>query len=1054
MSDAVSVPDAAERSRALDPTRSCIVQAPAGSGKTELLIQRFLALLARVDRPEEIAAITFTIKAAGEMRHRIVEALRRARDETPPASPHEARTWQLARAALERNDARGWKLEESAERLRVQTIDALCASLTRQMPVVSGFGAQPETVEDASALYREAARGLLAALEDDGEDVARDIAALLLHLDNDAAGAEALLAAMLERRDHWIRTVMKAPDRARLEQALADVRAAAVRAAVARWPRSLPAPDASNVDAWIAHAKQCLTDKGQWRSRAAAPDAARRDEALRLALCKVKELPPARYTESQWRILEALVRLTPRAVAELQLVFAARRKADFIEVSQAALRALGDESEPTDLMLALDYRIRHVLVDEFQDTSFSQFELLEKLTSGWEAGDGRTLFLVGDPMQSIYRFREAEVGLFLEAWHGGIGSVRLEPLTLAANFRSHAGIVDWVNATFARVMPQAEDIATGAVSYAPSQAIRDRGPAAVTVHPFFDGDAAAEAGAVVRIADEALKDPHATVAILVRNRSHLEAIMPRLREAKLPFRAIEIEPLGHRPVVQDLLALTRALSHLADRVAWLAVLRAPWCGLTLDDLVAVAGNASPATVWEAMQAVDLATPLSGDGRERLERVRAVLSRSLRDRARSTLRAAVEGAWLTLGGPACVEGETDLEDAAIFLDHLEASEEAGALADLAAFELSLAQLFALPDVAGSERLQVMTIHRAKGLEFDTVIVPGLGAGTGRDDRKLFLWMETPERKLLLAPINPAGADDDPIYEFIRGLDKEKAEHECGRLLYVAATRARDRLHLMGDVKVADDGAPKAPSKGSLLAKLWPVLGGDFHAPAQRRAAAKPPAVAPALLDALRRLVPASPRYTLPPPAAWRGPPELALEEPVEFSWVGDTARRVGSVVHRWLQRIAEEEARGWDRARVASARGRILNELAARGIGEAELPAAAERVVAALVGALEDERGRWLLGPQREARNEHRISAVIEGRTWHLVIDRMFEDADGNAWIVDYKTSSHEGADLEGFLAREEERYAPQLARYAQACGRADARRALYFPLLRGWRVTS
>ena len=117
MSDADPVADFEGRKEALDPQRSFIVQAPAGSGKTELLIQRFLALLARVDRPEEIAAITFTIKAAGEMRHRIVEALRRARDEAPPAGVHEVRTWQLARAALERNDALGWKLEESAERL-------------------------------------------------------------------------------------------------------------------------------------------------------------------------------------------------------------------------------------------------------------------------------------------------------------------------------------------------------------------------------------------------------------------------------------------------------------------------------------------------------------------------------------------------------------------------------------------------------------------------------------------------------------------------------------------------------------------------------------------------------------------------------------------------------------------------------------------------------------------------------------------------------------------------------------------------------------------------
>src|SRR5205085_8579137 len=115
------------------------------------------------------------------------------RHDARPEAAHEARTWELAAAALARNDALGWRLEESAERLRVQTIDALCASLTRQMPVLSRFGGQPESVEDASAMYVEAARGLLAHLEGDDVEAASDVARLLDHVDNDAAKAEKLL---------------------------------------------------------------------------------------------------------------------------------------------------------------------------------------------------------------------------------------------------------------------------------------------------------------------------------------------------------------------------------------------------------------------------------------------------------------------------------------------------------------------------------------------------------------------------------------------------------------------------------------------------------------------------------------------------------------------------------------------------------------------------------------------------------------------------------------------------------------------------------------------
>ena len=1040
MSEA-KVPDLAQRERALDSGASFIVQAPAGSGKTELLIQRVLALLARVDRPEEIAAITFTIKAAAEMRGRILEALRAARVEPRPQNAHEARTWELARAALQRNDAKGWKLEESAERLRVQTIDALCASLTRQMPVLSRFGAQPEVLEDATALYDEAAHNLLLALEEGGE-VADDVARFLAHVDNNSPQARSLVADMLMRRDHWIRTIGRARDRRALEDALRESQLAAARTLHDLYPEASK-PRADDVARWAGIANGLLTQEGKWRS--AAPAKFKENAELLTALQWMQVAPPPEYSDAQWSALEAIVRLAPRAVAELQYVFSLRRQCDFVEVAQGALRALETDEGPTDLLLALDYRIRHILVDEFQDTSFTQYDLLEKLTSGWQADDGRTLFLVGDPMQSIYRFREAEVGLFLRAWNEGIGGVALETLTLSANFRSQAGIVEWVNSTFASLMPAREDIHSGAVKYSASQPVHPAEGEAVTVHAFFDGDAAGEAERVARIAAE---DRDSSVAILVRNRRHLVEILPRLRAAKLPYRAIEIEELGHRPVVQDLLALARAISHLGDRTAWLAVLRAPWCGLALSDLHAIAAQPESSTIWEGVN--DAAREVSTDGRARMAVVRDVLGHAIAQRERSSLRMAVERAWLALGGPACVEDETDLEDAEIFLDHLEASESAGGIPDLGAFEKSLAKLFALPDLSAPDCLQVMTIHKAKGLEFDTVIVPGLCSGSGRDDRKLFMWMETPSRSLLLAPINPTGTKGDAIYEYIRSLDKEKADHENGRLLYVAATRARKRLHLLGDTKLDEHGGVKDPTRGCLLHKLWPAVRKHFVAPPRRDDVREKPPVAAQLQGALRRMVPGTLAFAVPPTVAWNAPAEKEAIDPIEFSWAGDTARRVGSVVHRWLQRIAEDEAQGWTKKRIEREREAIRRELVARGVVEADLEGACDRVTKALAACMDDKRGRWLLGPQREARNEYRLSTFANGVRRMIVIDRMFEDDVGDTWIVDYKTSSHEGANAEGFLDEEKLRYHEQLDRYAAAIGR-PARRGLYFPLLKGWR---
>src|SRR5689334_4619948 len=158
--------DRASREHALDPTRSFIVQAPAGSGKTELLIQRFLTLLARVGAPEEVIAITFTRKAAGEMRKRVLDALSFAAAGKTPDNEQERITLPLADGVLDVDQRLGWGLVENPGRLRILTIDALCLSLAAQMPLLSRMGARPSPVDDATELYREAARETLAQIGD------------------------------------------------------------------------------------------------------------------------------------------------------------------------------------------------------------------------------------------------------------------------------------------------------------------------------------------------------------------------------------------------------------------------------------------------------------------------------------------------------------------------------------------------------------------------------------------------------------------------------------------------------------------------------------------------------------------------------------------------------------------------------------------------------------------------------------------------------------------------------------------------------------------------
>jgi ATP-dependent helicase/nuclease subunit A len=1098
-----AVPDIDQRRDALDPERSFIVQAPAGSGKTELLIQRYLLLLARVDHAEEIIAVTFTKKAAGEMRERVLQALADAQAGKLPASAHEKLTLKLAAAALRRDHEAGWHLADNPAQLRIQTIDALCAGLTRQMPVLSQFGAQPDTVEDASELHLEAARATIALVNGDGL-AAADVENVLAHLDNDVARTEALLADMLARRDQWLRQI-HGLERDQLESTLRHVRVVAVQRLRAAIPTSLNAEIhaladyafghlgqgnfSDDVESWVGLAWIFLTEEERWRKKrgltknqgfpagAAGQSWKDRAEALfealdssadaRPALAAMRRLPPPTYSDSQWQVLGAILRLLPHAVAQLKLIFQSRRQVDFTEVAQGALYALGTDEEPTDLTFALDYRIRHLLIDEFQDTSISQSKLVERLTAEWQPDDGRTVFAVGDPMQSIYRFREAEVGLFLRARREGIASVDLHPVALSANFRSQSGIVDWVNTAFARVMPAVENIASGAVSYTESVATRSALPGnAVTVHPLF-GDAEVEeaqrVAQIVRAAREA--DPAAKVAILVRTRSHLREIVPALKAAGLRFRAIDIEPLGQRPVIQDLLALTRTLAHPADRVAWLAVLRAPWCGLTLADLHVLAAPDARMTLWSAMQDEQRVAELSADGRARLERVRAALATSLAQRARGPLREHVAGAWYALGGPACVEQETDLEDAETYFRYLDKHEDAGALPDRATFEAGLDQLYALPDLDADDTLQIMTIHKAKGLEFDVVVVPGLARSPRRDDKKLFLWTEQPDvdgsNELLLAPINAAGDAGDLIYAWIEQFNSEKQSLEDGRLLYVAATRARRHLHLLGSVNIAveEDGTPriKPPSAQSLLGRLWPVVVPVYEAALRDVPAASPSTAEQAqVIDQSLRRLPAG--WTLPAApqgADWATPQDSArTQDELEFSWAGETARHVGSVVHRWLQRITDDGVAKWDAPRINALESAIRHALAAQGIGEHDIAAAAARVRQALINCVGDVRGRWLLEAHTEGRSELRLTGITAGRRANVVIDRTFVDTDGVRWIIDYKTSVHEGADTAAFLDNERERYRSQLERYAallQAGGAQRIRLGLYFPLLGGWR---
>ncbi|MDJ0700868.1 MAG: UvrD-helicase domain-containing protein [Woeseiaceae bacterium] len=1109
--------DERARGQALDVTQSFIVQAPAGSGKTELLIQRYLKLLATVDNPEEILAITFTRKAAAEMQLRVLQALRNARKGHQPDEPHLQLTAGFAVDVLRRDRERDWRLIDNPRRMRIQTLDSLNASIARSQPLSSPSGASASAIvvdSELKNLYRRAAAATLDWLAEEGalQDATREV---LLHVDTNTWLYVAYLSRMLETRDQWLPFIATglgrhedaAALRLRFERSLAFIVGKQLDATCSAFPQEysewfrplaayaadnllsdgkgddpicelrdledLPSTDVASRDAWLAVAGILLTRKGEWRKTVTRNqgfppgdsgekkafldllEALGKHDRLRRALNRLRDMPPVSYSDEQWRVLLALFRLLPLAVGELQRLFNEHALTDHIQVAMTASQALGTAENPGDVALLLDYQVRHLLVDEMQDTSSAQYRMLEALTGGWEPGDGRTLFCVGDPMQSIYRFRNAEVGQFLLARKNGIGSIPLTPLVLRRNFRSGEHLVDWFNRVFPTVLPEHDDATYSAVSYAPAVPVDAHiGHGTVNYLPVFGADVHAEAQRGLEVVRRTLdENPDDDMAILVRSRTQLPALLALLRQNGIAYQAVDIDRLTDLPEVIEILALTRACVHPGDRLAWLAILRAPWVGLGWADLHRLVCNDAQSTVWELLDDEERVSAVSVTGREALGNAMPVLETLVRGSRTLSLRDRVERAWLSLGGPSIVEDEHAIEHVYRCLDVIEKHEVAGSLPDIA----ELASILDLEHVSNdvTARLQVLTMHRAKGLQFDHVLLYGMGRVPGRSAKEVLNWFDIPdehgEEQKIISPVGPRGdLQNDPIHHYIEVSDNAKDAYEQGRLLYVACTRAKKSLHISGNVRLTTDADGfKRPDPRSLLHMLWDDAEPAFAAAIDNLS---PGPTESGSVDwyepRLRRF---SERWTLPdaePPPGTRSADAPVSDEPdVEFYWVGSAARIAGTIVHRWLQLVAQKKVE----AGAAGDHATTIRWLTEMGVGERLLEDVCERVDAALDGVRTDEKGAWLLDGDGHA--ELALSGMLDGEIVSVVIDRVRIDDNDQHWIVDYKTSTHEGGGLDSFLQAESDRYRDQLARYAalySAWAQTPVRCALYFPLLQAF----
>jgi ATP-dependent exoDNAse (exonuclease V) beta subunit len=1050
------ISDQIVRDEVLDVTKSYLVQAPAGSGKTSLLVQRFLCALAIAKQgPEEIVAITFTRKAAAEMRDRIIAALELGMDPQQPNNTYDAGLWSIARKVLQRDRQSGWQILNNPARLKIMTIDSLCASITKRMPILSRFGAQPKIETQPETLYSQAVDQFLVTIDQDvpWHDA---LFKILGYLDNDRSKVKKLLVRMLQIREQWLGNLAANLLNQNMRQELEIGLELAVSESLERLIELVPQElnftilgclEPQDIDDWLKIAAQLLTATGAWRRTVTAkegfapPSASKNKEeklqlqarknamlemlgklsnyeAFRVQLDALRILPPVNYDEQQWQIVASLTTVLPILAAQLTLVFRDVGQVDFTEVALAASNALADQNAPTELALELDCKIQHVLVDEFQDTSHTQFKLLEQLTNSWEPNDGKSLFLVGDPMQSIYRFRQAEVGLFLKAKHNGIGNVNLVFKQLTVNFRSSASVINWVNQVFTHSFPKADDMTLGAISYMPAQA------ANVGLAPYVAVNCLAvapdsEALQIIEIIKASrAQNPMCSIAILVRAKSHLNGVLSTLRQHSISFQGVDIESLDERSLVQDLLALTKALLHLDDRIAWLAILRAPWCGITLkemDDL-----STGDFTIWQKLQQSE--SP-------RLRRITAVMSHAIQQLGRETIDVNVRATWEALGGPQCLVAPAAVLEAEAFFKMLASVNTRREIYATGFLEAQLQKLFLQNPTVDPLAVQIMTMHKSKGLEFDVVILPSLDKYTRNNDQQLLLLERRnfKQEYLLLAAIRAASIKADPIYDYLDWCEKQRQGYETLRLFYVAATRAKQYIYCLTAV------SEQAPNDASMLGKIWPAVANQFTNIEQNTFKS---------IDKERSLK----RF----PDTWFAEnlyePKVLNSVDIELkSWQQDWVRLAGIVLHRifWhitTKGVVNQNPEMWQQH---------LRQL---GLPAEYMARAIDIIQQAVSSCLEDPLGaKFLSANHKESHAEWRLTRRVADDFEDVVLDRAFLDHDNIFWLVDYKLV-HDANDISAAISE----YTPQLYKYRQFLAsirpKTKIKAGLYFPLQKYWHL--
>lgn len=848
--------DDAARAFAVDPRHNVVLEASAGTGKTSVLVSRYVNLVKAGVEPANILAITFTRKAAAEMRERIVTQLRDA----------------AARSEIDK--ARWNVLRDRLGEIAISTIDAFCLSLLREFPLEAdldpGFDMADETevpriIEDA---LDRALRTLVHLAKDDG-DVALVLAQLGIARTREGLGtlldrrlvASAALNRFLARgpSDLTPRVVCRRAAES-LQDALRSVPGGLARfladgpthhgryqlflRAVTRLADADGRSDADVRGLLERIGSHFLTNDGEpRRTGRIAPyvaadyptkDAERRHrDAVFQVAPQVERIIAAFHRDLNVVLARGVRRMFAVALREYRSALEERSVLDFADVLQRALDLLRNMGEFSQSRYRLEYRYHHVLVDEFQDTSRAQWELISLLIQAWGEGAGLasqpSIFIVGDRKQSIYRFRDAEVTVLREAAEyidalrpgDAQGSSRR---SISRSFRAVPVLQAFINDVFGEMAspPIRPDDFTFEEP--------DRFPATVTeslgggtalglaVGESVDACAASVADEIVRIlVEEQVRDRDTglarnarpgDIAILFRSRTSHREFERDLIGRGVPTYVYKGLGFFDADEIKDLTALLRYLAKPTSDLRAAAFLRSRFIRLSdaglaasAPHLAAVLVDAATEPNWQSLSPTDRV--VLGHARafvplwlERIDRVAPadLIEQILTDTAYAfeirgpRRRQAWENIKKLRGLIRRVQnrGYATLARIADHLDSLTAGDESNAVLE------------------AIDAVNLMTIHAAKGLEFPIVFVVNLARGASGP----------PHPVKVVVDGNAESVSVGPFASEMDELDRERERHETRRLLYVAMTRARDRLYLSSSLK---DGSV-VPGRGSLAEVL--------------------------------------------------------------------------------------------------------------------------------------------------------------------------------------------------------------------------------------------